>query len=71
MGGFLLYGLHFAAFRVHHYKSLGPIPLVWSRGGLCTARIQSVKVSLCEYADCFAHINKAIVLEVRAFHFML
>lgn len=47
-----------------------PFPLC-EAGGLCTVRIQSVKVRLCEYADCFAHINKAIVLEVRAFHFML
>lgn len=40
-------------------------------GCLCTAQIQSAKVRLCEFADCFSHINKAIVLEVRAFHFML
>lgn len=30
-----------------------------------------MKVRLCENADCFSHINKAIVLGVRAFHFMM
>lgn len=40
-----------------------PFPFMWSRV-LCTAQIQSVKVRLCEYADCFC-INKAIVLKLR------
>lgn len=30
-----------------------------------------MKVRLCEYADCFSRINKAIVLEVRAFFYVV
>lgn len=47
-----------------------PFPL--SGAGCCVLHKSNLaKVMLCEYADCFPHINKAIVLEVRAFHFML
>lgn len=50
---------------MHHYLSQGPFLLVWSRV-LCTAQIQRVKVRLCEDAVRSSHINKGIVLEVRA-----